>query len=72
MRKIPKKEIDLELKKYSDEDLESCEIKKLDFRIVALESRIFKAKPNLKVIDDYYEKVNIFYLKNNLSFNRNW
>lgn len=66
MRKIPKKDIDLELKKYSDEDLESCEIKKLDFRITALESRIFKAKPNLKVIDDYYEKVNIFfYLKNN-------
>lgn len=66
MRKIPKKDIDLELKKYSDEDLESCEIKKLDFRIVALESRIVKAKPNLKVIDDYYEKVNIFfYLKNN-------
>lgn len=60
MRQIPKKDIDLELKKYSDEDLESCEIKKLDFRIVALESRIVKAKPNLKVIDDYYEKVNIF------------
>lgn len=66
LRKIPKKDIDLELKKYSDEDLESCEIKKLDFRIVALESRIVKAKPNLKVIDDYYEKVKIFfYLKNN-------
>lgn len=62
MRKIPKKDIDLELKKYSDEDLESCEIKKLDFRIVALESRIAKAKPNLKVIDDYYEKVNIFFI----------
>lgn len=57
MRKIPKKEVDLELKKYNDEELVDIDIKKMEYKLTTLQDHMGNLNPNLKVIDDYYEKV---------------
>ncbi|XP_054270748.1 structural maintenance of chromosomes protein 4 isoform X2 [Macrosteles quadrilineatus] len=57
LRKIPKKEVDLELPKYGDEHLSEIDIRKLEYKTTTVQAHLEKQKPNLKVIDDYYEKL---------------
>uniref|UniRef100_A0A1B6M2T8 Structural maintenance of chromosomes protein n=1 Tax=Graphocephala atropunctata TaxID=36148 RepID=A0A1B6M2T8_9HEMI len=57
LKPIPKKEIDLELKKFSDEELAEIELTKLSYKLTTVERVLEKQNPNLKVIEDYYEKL---------------